>query len=411
MMLEKDKINLNDDLEYIIASTIYFKYLICLTFGYVLNRIGLRNTSLNEILFYVLLTVCLISYIFKKNQRQVSIKSVKIVFFFIAFFTGSILYAQIVTPGAFEIDKTGVSVFELFIYYPIVIALFAKIDNFDRFLVVLGSFARILSIVLLIYFWLEYSRAGNSYTSYDMVQGYQAALCALVLFYNFISQKKLYDIFMFLLTTVVAFLGGSRGSAIVIVIYLALFLILKILSMKTDWKKFFLIIAVVCSALIISVYYYDILLFLVAKLKGYGINSRTLMTLIDSKTTEESNLIRLSLYQDCISRWNDMPIFGYGFMSDRMFLGGYYPHNFFVEVFTQYGFVLGGAFFIWFLLSSAIQILKTQKRHVLLIVLSFAFVQLLLSGTYIKMIHFVILIGLLINTEDVSRNEDGVSES
>ena len=92
------------------------------------------------------------------------------------------------------------------------------------------------------------------------------------------------------------------------------------------------------------------------------------------------------------------PFTGYGFLGDRSFQNGGYPHNFVLEVWCQYGVVLGSVIVISLLVVFFRVLSKRKNNRTLLIVLfSVTYVKLMMSGTYPVEGMFFFLLGLCLN--------------
>ena len=91
-------------------------------------------------------------------------------------------------------------------------------------------------------------------------------------------------------------------------------------------------------------------------------------------------------YTEALNLITASPLIGYGFFGYLGKTGGWYPHNLFLEILLQ-----GGALFLLFFLlglivffKKAIHLFKTSDPPYLLIpVISYSFIQLMFSGTYI----------------------------
>lgn len=378
------------------AAWVFFKYLICLALGYFLNFFGLRNSGTNEVIFYTVLVFAIFLSISHNplKKRQDIVKA--IIYIFIMGMV--VIYSNIVSPNAIRIDISGVDYLELFVYYLVIVLIYASVDDFGKLMHVIGGFARVLSPVLVVFFCLEYIRAGYSFSGYDMVQGYQASLCALVLFFNIRNNRNNYDIVMFGVMTALAFLGGSRGAALVIMVFICLNVIFSVISVQNKQRRFMLLLLIVTGSILVYLYYYDFIAWVIDVLDNYGIRSRTLEAFLGSTETKESNLARIMLWGKCIQAWNNMPLFGYGILGDRILLNGSYPHNMVIEIITQHGFFVGIGLIVSVIGSAIYQCINSTKKEILILLMAFTFTHLMLSGSYLKEDQVFILIGVLTNS-------------
>ena len=165
--------------------------------------------------------------------------------------------------------------------------------------------------------------------TYNMGLGYSLLFPTLYL----INCKNKFCLTIGLISVLVVLLAGSRGPLIPIVA----FVILRKFLFGTSFEKIkWMLLA------FLSVFVFFLLLeylpLLVSFLQDLGVNSRTLIYLSEGIITSDSG--RGEIYDTVIDRIKENPILGYGVFGDRNFVNGVYCHNFFLEVFVDFGVLL-----------------------------------------------------------------------
>lgn len=91
------------------------------------------------------------------------------------------------------------------------------------------------------------------------------------------------------------------------------------------------------------------------------------------------------------------PIVGLGLAGDRLLIGGY-VHNFFVEVLSHFGVVVGLIVLIMFSFGSLLALLRAKQLNyeLLIIWFSMGFMPLMVSSSYLISLNFWVFLGLLV---------------
>ena len=371
----------------------FFDYSAILTIGYAANRIGMRGTSFREIVFYVLVFLFLAADIRCNSitKREFLISGLLFVFFFFFYAYGAMFY-----PKNFELDINGFSPFHLLLYCQAAVLVFMRIDNFDVLIQYITYGARFFSIITFLNMYLSFTRNEGTFATngYDMVAGYQAALCCLPLLYSLSKKFNIFDSVLAIAMFVLATLGGSRGSLLVILVYMAVGIFKKYFIEKRFMTKALFIF----SICIIIPYVYNNYVFVIKSLTStlsrWGIYSRTLDGFLTKEIVADSG--RALLHRSVISSWNDMPIIGYGILGDRAANQGAYVHNFLIEVITDYGYAIGALVICLLIFGIILGIISEKKRSLVLLLLSYVGVMLAISGSYVVSTLFYVSLGILL---------------
>lgn len=219
--------------------------------------------------------------------------------------------------------------------------------------------------------------------------------------------KKYFDTFSskYLLLVVVALIliltYGSRGPILALAIFMALYQIINFRTM-TNYRiigNFLFLLFLIVS----TIFFQDILNYFNNTLAELGIKSRTILLFMkDEINTSGRDVIYEKLFKEILSN----PIVGIGITGDRVYAGGSYSHNIFIEIITGFGLILG-LIIIAVLLIIIIRALFTtnkQDSNFLLIWFVAGFVPLLVSSTYLVYFQFWIFLGLSLKYLKLRRN-------
>lgn len=235
------------------------------------------------------------------------------------------------------------------------------------------------SAVLVLFYIISYFAGRFFIDSYNMSFSYGCLLPMIVLFSR---RKPISTIFSFVMFLAVLAIG-SRGGAIIFVAYV----LLDVMMNKRKGRWIILIIGLVFVASIpILMSFFD----------SIGISSRTIGMLNSGDISNDTG--RNSIYQICIEALLNNPFFGVGMYGDRVIIGGVYCHNFFLEVFLDFGLLLG-IFIVLILLHIFIRAfsISSGKSRTLLLILTFAcFFPYMASGSYLISNSIAIWLGYIL---------------
>lgn len=183
--------------------------------------------------------------------------------------------------------------------------------------------------------WEEYDAGGEmTLMNYSLVYGYQVLFPAAV-FTNDVFAGRKSSVPWFLACVVQVILGGSRGPMLLLVGYCGLLLI-------RNWKrmpklKYLIVLLLAFLGFLLS----DAAL---TWLESLGEHSRTIRMLLEGSISDDNG--RDALQTAALELIKTGGPFGWGIYGDRAVLSQYhfagYPHNLFLELLTNYGWLLGG---------------------------------------------------------------------
>lgn len=261
----------------------------------------------------------------------------------------------------------------------------ASIDNYNYFIKTLLYVSRITLFVALVYvaaFNLSPLRVMEE--SYSMSFGYSMLLPAMFLF----GQEKMVDKLSSVVLFFLILFGGSRGPAVVLVVFYTLDLLMFMPSRHRGRLVVFSVL---------------ILLFIILVLPNYldFESSRTFVLLTSGELISHDGGRVDDLYSVVVPHIFERPIIGWGVGSDRFFLNGSYCHNVFYEIFLHYGIIGGLIIFLFFFgwlfktfFSPQLKCLK-EGRIMFLMMFLYGFVPLMASNSYLIFYNTAIMIGYM----------------
>ena len=277
-----------------------------------------------------------------------------------------------------------------------------ELNDYDYFFELLKKIVPFGSVFSILYFY----SFDLTDLKYSMGISYMLLLPAIFAFERVRQHKTILNLFFLLSILFTIIMIGSRGALVCFGVFILLDHMFRMFATwKIGTKSVFGYIIGVCLLIFFSLnmnsqFFNDLFL-----------ESRTLnMISNDSFFTNDSG--RNQIYSICIDYIIDNPAKGLGVFGDRLYLDkmlflsddvGMYPHNLVLELFMQYGVVLG----ILFCFIAAIVFYKAaknifrQKNNVLIdlfvFVLSIGLLPLMFSGSYIINNNFGVLMGFCLN--------------
>ncbi len=234
----------------------------------------------------------------------------------------------------------------------------------------------------------------NRNKGYDMVFGYELCIGVLFLLNKYKKKKNIYD-FIFSLTGIIMILiRGSRGPVLVI----GVFLIIKFLfSQYNTTKKILYLFSLLLIVSLAIIYKENILELMINILEKFNIYSRSLVYFLSNNT--ESLQERQLISNIIIKKIIDFNPLGYGVFSDRVFLQGIgpYTHNFVLEILLDFGWIIGSLvlYTIGLLIFNAFK--NKNWSNLVVIFVSYVFVELMFTNSYLVLSYFWIMLGILLN--------------
>jgi len=235
-----------------------------------------------------------------------------------------------------------------------------------------------LTLLLTIIFVIAYFMGIFEITEYNMSFSYGLLLPMLSLY----SKKNLYSILGSLFLFLIVLGIGSRGAAIVFMMFVAY-------DIFHSHKKLIIPAIILICVLFLSISY------LANWFDSIGISSRTLYLITNRDIGHTSG--RDVIYQKMIDIFWDNPIQGIGLFGDRYFLDGGYSHNLIIELYLNWG-LIGATMILFFFVWKFVVTYKrsdTKKRNILVKFLFASVLPLMVSGSYLIDYDLGIFIGVL----------------
>ena len=358
-------------------------------FLHVFSAIGFnRTTELFGFLFNLIVVIGFIIFLSSSSRKKISLS----LFLFISLMIIYYIYGNNQYPSIFI---NSFDSFRFLIIFPIVAIMYSNLVKYDNLMYQIIVFSRVLSWINFLEIVLLIIKSGNNSESHSMTIGYNMALCAVFLFYAILKYHYWYDkvIFSALLFLVVFY--GNRGA--LLVVCLAVFIMYyhekknKIFENRRTFILFFTCVLMV----LILIYTRSIWLQgLNSVANSLGLTSRNLNKILEGNISDDNGRNVYHLY--IISCFKDMPIWGYGLLSDRYFLSNSYVHSLYLEFICDFGYYIGG-FLLVHILVSLVRTLKNaiEKRPLVLLLSIYTITQLTFSSSFTLSLQFYILLGVI----------------
>lgn len=227
--------------------------------------------------------------------------------------------------------------------------------------------------------------------SYSMSMSYYMLLPAIFYMNKFFEEFSIKSIAFVIISIFIMLSIGSRGAIMCTGAYVILYLVINIRN--TSIKKFLSNIIIFMLIILILVNLTEVLMFINDILIKFGIYSRSITLFL----RDEVNLSgRADIYEEILYQIQSNPIFGIGLAGDRLYTGGTYSHNIFLEIISGFGVVVG----LFILIIIGIISIKAlfskdiEGSNFMLIWFCIGFVPLIVSGSYLTDYQFWIYMGL-----------------
>ncbi|OUP66985.1 hypothetical protein B5F13_01095 [Drancourtella sp. An177] len=227
----------------------------------------------------------------------------------------------------------------------------ACIDDFELCLNKLYISAWPVSLILLI---VSIKQQFSIY-DYNMPLSYALLLQVMIFVDRYINKRKIYDLLISIVLFVFILVGGARGPILCFGVYVILLLLFSKSISKKNKILFIALIIFLGTAFLLNMD--SILKALIELFEKKGISSRSLYYIYNRNFSDSG---RSAIYNDYIQKALDGPVVGYG--TGGGWINYIYPHNIFVEFILSYGIILG-------------------------LMISFAYVWILVRGLKIKNVH------------------------
>lgn len=264
-------------------------------------------------------------------------------------------------------------------------------------------FTKISYIVLLFYFVVYVLCEFSDIDINRMVVSYAMLPFILFVIQEMMNKVTLKNFLFFLGSSLVMLIKGCRGGLLCIVVLLILNLIVPANKKRNG---VILLLAILLCAFMSSSYYSVAINKLNEFLLDNNIYSRTVTQLVEDEIQDDNGR---SVYADAaIEGIKNSPPWGYGLCGDRSVLGeilvtkANYPHNVFLELVLQMGYV-GVGFFVWMIYKVIYILTKVKDQYLkmfIFVLIPLSFVKLMLSSTYVAEIPFFMLLAILFSVSD-----------
>lgn len=229
------------------------------------------------------------------------------------------------------------------------------------------------------------------FSSYNMSFSY-ALLLPMVSLY---SHRNKFPVLASFLLFIIVVAIGSRGAAVVFVLYVFMDVILFN-------KKYIPLIALLVFGAIVSIPVF------LNYLDEFGISSRTLMLLLNGEINQDSG--RSDVYDLVLTPLIQNPIIGLGLWGDRYYINGFYCHNIILEICLNFGLILGPLIIITFVYKFIVTYMRScnVSKQILLKYLISCILPLFLSNSYLIAPSFGIFMGVLYSVNHQNYMKSGL---
>ncbi len=274
-------------------------------------------------------------------------------------------------------------------------------NNWDKFIKV-GRYFILLGFLLFVplTFLIINGQSEQNYMSFS----YNNIVFVVGAFWLGIRRKNILMFIFAGIGTILIVIGGCRGAVICILSYVIMEFILN--------KKIHIAAKIAFVIAVIAIYLNleRLIIELDAILKNFDYDSRTVELFLEGKIESDSG--RSNTFNAAIQVIKDSPIIGRGmaggsrFLIKQMYgvepylLQHGYSHNLFLELWMEYGVILGTFFIGWIIVNIITGFLKNRKTGndcMLYFLMAITLPKLMVTGTYLGETPFFILLALLVN--------------
>lgn len=364
-------------------------------------NLSFKYDSEVQALLYVVLFLFLLSKKFFKPDKMTGVLTVAVVS------TGMFVYGFVMEPQVSQILLVSMLQFFTLVFGTCIFV--KEVDNYKRFLDAL----KLYIYVALVYCALVVAtQSKQGFALYSMTFSFNCFIpLGSALIISFFEKKRKYMIYAGILLAVNMMIGSRSIILFALAIIAAIFLYL------TRKKYYFIKIILGMTTIIVAFAFQSVMRAIGGILLRFMPNSRTIELLANGKLFILSG--REKYYNIVENAIKERPFAIRGILTDRILIGNSightsyiteYPHNIVLEVFYQHG-VLIGLLLLLLLIGMIIRAViytlrlgevgKCQMAFVILAI-SFATCQLLVSNSYLISSSFGLLIGVLLNYQNRS---------
>ena len=255
----------------------------------------------------------------------------------------------------------------------------------------------LLGVVAMSAYQIYYINSGRIVTQDNMNAAYNVLPSILYLGYWGFERKRLGYWVLFILSTVLLFIFGTRGPLLAVVVFITFEVIARLIISKASAKRYilFFVIVILIFAVLSTNLIIEFMEFLSQCFEEIGFSTRIFDMFIEGELSYSSGRDKLS--EQIVAAIGEKPILGYGIFGDRVITGGSYVHNIVLELLCDFGIFIGTAVMIA-LIVLIIKALKCSKDYTvfyfILMLISLVFTKLMLSGSYLTEQYLYFLIGI-----------------
>lgn len=265
-----------------------------------------------------------------------------------------------------------------------------SIKDGDEIYRLLCKYAPFIILLSLMYFisTMLFHRIASDGTSYDMSSSYFCLVPTVICFSAIKKQKTVFNICCFITGLLVSAALGARGSLVGVAFFVLLSIIKNTGRSKQKIASFVIVVIVL---LLFVVFYSSLSANLYEFLISIGINSRSLGRIISGGFFRQTSN-RILIAAEMMDIINMKPL-GIGFMGDLR------SHNILIENFLWFGWVLGLAMNIFFLITAYTIIFRTDMNNntgiVLVAIAAYAIPDALLNLTVWGKDYYWVMVGMM----------------
>ena len=258
----------------------------------------------------------------------------------------------------------------------------------------------VISMAVVYYIVIIFS--GSEVREDYMTFSYRLLPFSAILLLNTMRKPSLKGIAFLFFSISIHLLTGTRGPLVCLVFCFAFGVFFS--NMSNKMRLLLLVMGASFVIYLFSPLFVSSIEALNGVFMNFGIRNRILMKIIREDFFGGSG--RENVQAVVLQAISEKPIFGYGFLGDRSFQNGGYPHNFVLEIWCHFG-VLLGSIIILLLIHNYIKMFKNRKENRILYIMLFSvsYVKLMLSGTYPIEGMLFFLLGLSMNSALNQENE------
>lgn len=371
-------------------------------------RIGKLPIS---IVLYSILSISIVYALYKVNNNRIANrKAYKLTFavILLSLFSYIIYYDSIgyrlIAP---DFNPIYSELLYLILFCIPAFLLSSSIIDWKLVLYYLSLFAPVvIGLSLYAYYLMGFSVYGEGKMDY-MSLSYYVLTSACICLYKALDKENIFYGVISLVGLFIILAAGCRGA---LICYL-LFVIIIIYSQITEHSKTkstrFLKLTITATVLF-AIFSTAVSINSISHWFGkIGISSRSVLSLQEGSFFESygRDLIRESIENGILDNPFGYGLFGDRYITSKYYTGTEYAHNLFIEFFADFG-VIGGLVLLLWIFFSIIKFYRNNKKSylwfVLLIFLPEGLFELFFSGSFLTVIPFWIVLGLLMNKERLS---------